>query len=105
MLENIAPGSQVTLKVVKEPTSAAARKTIVRLLSKDRGVKRENERLRKARVKHFSQSRRGGRFWDVNVVKQAAVEAKPGVSKTITASLDVLSDLRSVSRFVEVSKA
>ena len=105
MLDNIAPGSKVQVKVVKKPTSAAASKTLVRLLCKDRGVKRNNERLRKARKQYFSQNRRGGRFWDVNVVKQDAVAAEPGVTKTIVATLDVLTDLKSVSRFVEVTKA
>jgi hypothetical protein len=105
MLDNIAPGTTVQVKVIQKPTSLAASKTIVRLFSKDPGVKRENQRLRKARKEHFSQNRRGGRFWDVNVVKQRPVAADLGVTKTIVATLDVLKDLNSVSRFVEVTKA
>lgn len=105
MLDKIAPGTTVQVKVVKKPTSAAAGKTIVRLFSKDKSVKKDNERLRKARKTHFSQNRRGGRFWDVNVVKQHPVTAELGTSKTIVATLDVLTDLKSVSRFVEVTKA
>lgn len=105
MLDKIAPGSKVQVKIVKRPTNAAASKTIVRLLSKDKSVKKDNERLRKARQTHFRQNRRGGRFWDVNVVKQHPVAAEPGTSKTIVATLDVLTDLKSVSRFVEVTKA
>ena len=105
MPDTIAPGSKILLTIVKRPSNAAAAKTLVRLLSKDKTVKAENERLRKTRVSNLRQNRRGGRFWDVNVVKQPAVEAKIGVSKTIIASLDVLTDLRSVSRFVEVKPA
>jgi len=105
MLDKIAPGSKVQVKVTKKPTSASAAKTIVRLLSKDRTVKAHNERLRKARKEHFSQNRRGGRFWDVNVVKQHPVDGSIGESGTITATIDVLRDLKSVSKFVEVTKA
>jgi hypothetical protein len=105
MLDKIAPGSKVSVKVTKKPTNAAAAKTLVRLLSKDRAHKANTERLRKARVKHFSQNRRGGRFWDVNVVKQHPLDGSIGESGTITATLDVLRDLASVSRFVEVTKA
>jgi hypothetical protein len=105
MLENITPGSKVNVKVTKRPTNQAAAKTIVRLLSKSKAAKLENERLRKARKAHFSQNRRGGRFWDVNVVKQHPLTGALGESKTITATLDVLTDLKSVSRFVEVTKA
>jgi hypothetical protein len=105
MLQDIKPGTKVQVKVTKAPTNAAARKTIVRLLSKDKTVQAEDARLRKARKNNFRQGRRGGRFWDINVPKQPAVEARAGTSKTITATLDVLSDLKSVSRFVEVSEA
>ena len=101
----IAPGSKINVKVVKKPTSAAAAKTIVRLLSKDRGVKAENARLRRARKNHLDQKQRGGRFWDINVPKQEAVTADLGVEKTIVASPDVITDLKSVSKFVEVAKA
>ena len=105
MLDNIAPGSRINVKIVKNPSNAAAAKTLVRLLSKDRAAKAENDRLRRVRKSNFSQKQRGGRFWDSNVVKQHPVEATPGATGTITATLDVLTDLRSVSRFVEVSPA
>jgi hypothetical protein len=103
MLDKIAPGSKVNVKVVKMPTNQAARKTIVRLLSKDASVKRDNKRLARTRRDSFRQAQRGGRFWNINVVKQAAVKADPGVVKTIIATLDVLTDLKSVAKFVEVT--
>lgn len=105
MLDNIAPGSRVNVKVVKRPTNAAAQKTLVRLLSKDAKARAENRRLARARQSGFRQKQRGGRFWDINVVKQQPVQARQGEAGTITATLDVLKDLRSVSRFVEVTPA
>ncbi|MCX5658242.1 MAG: hypothetical protein NTW19_00800 [Planctomycetota bacterium] len=105
MLNDIAPGSTVNVKVVKKPTTAAAAKTIVRILSKSVRVKAENERLRKSRKTHFRQAGRGGRLWNINVVKQHPVKGIEGESETLTATLDVLTDLRSVSRFVDVTKA
>lgn len=105
MSSNIAPGSKVVIKVVKAPTNQAAAKTITRLLSKDAAARKENDRLGRVRKAHWSQSRRGGRFWDINVVKQIAVKPTVGASGTIVASLDVLTDLKSVSRFVQVAKA
>lgn len=105
MLENIAPGSKVVVKIVKKPTNAAAIKTLVRILSKSTRVKAENARLLKARKTYFRQAGRGGRFWDIHVVKQRPVKGAEGESETLTATLDVLTDLRSVSRFVDVTKA
>lgn len=104
-MSDIKPGSQITVTVTKQPTNAAGRKTVVRLLSKDENVKLENNRLKKARENHFRQTRRGGRFWDVNVVKQHPVKGLEGETGTITATLDVIQDLASVQRFVEVKPA
>lgn len=105
MLDKITPGSKITVKIVKKPTNAAAAKTLVRVLSKDPTVVKENDRLRRARKTHLRQSRRGGRFWDVNVVKQHPLAAEAGVTKTIIATPSVITDLGSVSRFIEVAKA
>ncbi|MEX0774499.1 MAG: hypothetical protein WD042_02170 [Phycisphaeraceae bacterium] len=104
-MPEIDPGSSIRVKVTKRPTNAAARKTIVRLLSKDSSVAKENQRHRKIRAKGIRWDPRGGRLWATRVVKQPAVAAEPGVEKTITATLDVLRDLASVERFVEVQKA
>jgi hypothetical protein len=104
-MNTIAPGTKISITIVKKPTSAAAAKTLVRLLRKDRSVQKEAARLKKTRKTHFRQAARGGRLWNINVVTQPAVEAKLGVCKTITATLDVLTDLKSVSRFVEVKPA
>ncbi|MCE9589553.1 MAG: hypothetical protein K8S99_03400 [Planctomycetes bacterium] len=105
MLDTIAPGTKITVKIVKRPTNAAAAKTLVRVLSKDPMVIKENDRLRRVRKTQFAQARRGGRFWDINVVKQQPVKAETGVSKTVVATPSVLADLKSVSRFIEVAKA
>jgi hypothetical protein len=101
-MSDIKPGSKISVKVLKRPASAAAVKTVVRLLSKDVTVKHENARLKQARENHFRQKRRGGRFWDILVPKQHPVKGEPGESGVITASLDVLTDLKSVAKYVEV---
>lgn len=105
MSNDIAPGSKINVKVIQTPTNAAATKTIVRLLSKDHSVKLENERLRKTRKSHLTHHQRGGRQWYVWVPKIFPVKGVAGESGTIVASLDVLTDLRSVEKFVEVTKA
>lgn len=105
MTQDIKVGSKINVKVVKQPTNAAAAKTIVRLLSKDSAVQKENDRLRRARKNGLREAQRGGRMWKIRVVKQHPVAAKIGESGVIVATTDVLTDLNSVSRFVEVSKA
>lgn len=104
-MQNIATGDKITVKVVQQPSNAAARKTIVRLLSKDHDVKAENRRIEKSRTRHTKQKQRGGRMWTVRLVKQRPVKGDVGESGTIMASADVIRDLGSVERFVEVGKA
>ncbi|MEM6460193.1 MAG: hypothetical protein AAF710_12465 [Planctomycetota bacterium] len=107
MSSDIAPGTKINVKVVKRPTNAAAGKTLVRLLSKDPAAVAENKRHAKVRKKAQWMSSRGGRWrvWESRLAKQHPVAAEPGASGTIVASVDVLRDLPSVSRFVEVSPA
>lgn len=103
MPANIKTGSQVNIKIVKQPTNAAAQKTLVRLLSKDDQIKAENKRLETARAKNLRLANRGGRKWAVRVVKQHPVKGRVGETGTIKASYDVIKDLQSVERFIEIS--
>ena len=68
-------------------------------------VAAENKRLTKVRMKHFRTISRGGRQYPIRPVKQRPVTGRAGESGTIRASVDVLSDLSSVSRFIEVTEA
>ncbi len=104
-LDTIKPGSTITVKIVTRPTNIAASKTLERLLAKDPAVKREVARHRRIRESNTTTKTRGGRDWVQRMPKQHPVEGKLGESGTITASLDVLRDLKSVSRFVEVEAA
>ncbi len=105
MATTITPGSTVTLKVVKAPTNAAAVKTIVRLLSKDKVVMAENKRQRQIRKRLYAPQARGGRTYGGYIVKQHPVHGKIGEQGTIFASIDVCKDLKSVERFIEITTA
>ena len=105
MLDQITPGSQVHIKVVKRPTNAAASKTLARLLSKDATVAIENKRLDKVRKSNYKPRMRGGRLYGGQMVKLHPVKGQLGDAGTVTATLDVLTDLKSVSRFVSVEAA
>ena len=104
-ISDIAPGTKINVKIVKQPTSAAASKTLERLLSKDPAVIAENKRHAKIRKKAQWMSTRGGRWrvWESRLAKQHPVQGKLGEEGTFVASYDVIKDLPSVARFVEVS--
>jgi hypothetical protein len=101
----IALGSMIHVKIVRQPTTARAAKTLERLLCKDRGLQKEVKRQSKIRKEGFRSHQRGGRPWEVRVVKQHAAEGKVGEQGTIWATADVIRDLGSVERFIEITPA
>ncbi len=103
MLDDIQPGTTVQVTVVKNPTNEAAAKTLVRLLYKDAHNQALNHHLRKVRASQYQPRPRGGRMYGGQMVKLHPVQAKPGQAGKIRATVDVLRDLKSVSRFIEVA--
>jgi len=101
-IATVKPGSRINVKVVKQPTSVAAAKTIARVLCKDEEVAAENRRQRKVRDRNYNPKMRGGRLYGGRVVKQHAAKGEIGETGVITATVDVIRDLQSVSRFIEV---
>lgn len=105
MLDKFAPGSKINVKIVKQPTNAAATKTLMRVLANDPVVAEEHKRQAKLRKVHYNPQPRAGRLWGGQLVKQHPIKGRIGESGTVVATTAVLRDLGSVHRFVEVSKA
>jgi hypothetical protein len=103
--KEIGLGSQVRVEIVKTPTSAAARKTLVRVLAKDPEVSRVKSRDKLARSRSVRVKQRGGRPWEHRPAMRVPVDARVGAAGTVKATADVLRDLESVSRFVKVTAA
>jgi len=98
---DIKPGSRIALQIKAMPTSEAARKTVVRLCSKDPDVQRINRRRKRSRPS-LRTKMRGGRFWQHRMKARSAAEIEPGRRYTILASPDVIRDLPSVRRWIDV---
>ncbi|MFO0974113.1 MAG: hypothetical protein U1A27_11855 [Phycisphaerae bacterium] len=105
MVPDIKPGSMVKLEVTRRPTSEAAAKTLSRLFKKD-PVNQRADRLRtKLRTRQMQGRRRGGRIWWVRPFAPRLIQPQAGASCQIRATIDVLRDLGSVTRFVRVTSA
>lgn len=105
MSQTIALGSKINVQIVKQPTNAAARKTLIRLLSKDRDTRVANNHLQQVRKVHHDPQPRGGRLYGGRLVKKHLLQGKVGEAGTLLASVDVITDLRSVEQFVHISNA
>lgn len=104
-LDTIKPGSTVTVKVTKTPTNAAGVKTLQRVLAKDPVQQKDVRRLRRIREQETQIHQRGGRQWHVRIPKPTKIHGRAGESGTVKATLDVLRDLRSIEKFVDVRVA
>lgn len=104
-MQDITPGSKVTVKIVKAPASEGARKTLERVLMKSDDMKVEDARLKRARKNNIKNDMRGGRIYPRRVPKQHPIKGVVGEQQTVVATLDVIRDLKSVERFIEVSAA
>jgi hypothetical protein len=102
---DINPGAVVSVKVKKTPTNEAAAKTLSRLFAKDPVNKRARVRRKKLLAGAMDVRRRGGRPWEVRPKAPRLVQPAAGDACRIRATSDVIGDVRSVSRFVEVSAA
>ncbi|MEM6333151.1 MAG: hypothetical protein AAF078_09755 [Planctomycetota bacterium] len=102
-MDAIQPGQTITVTVTKPVTREAASKTLARLLAKDETHKAELDRRAKVRRKGYDPQPRGGRLYGGHVkITHAPVKGQQGETGTIRATPDVIRDLKSVERFVEV---
>jgi hypothetical protein len=99
---DIKPGSKVSIKITKNPSNEAAAKTLSRIFAKDPVNKRARVRRKKLLADAVDPRRRGGRPWEVRSKAPRLVKPMQGDACHILATMDVIRDLGSVSRFVEV---
>ncbi len=95
---DIQPGSRVTLTVTSFIRSDSARKTLARLFVKDPEV----AKLRRRGPKPVTDTRRAGRIWKNRPSGSIHIAPQVGESAKLLATVDVIRDLQSVSRYVEV---
>ncbi len=99
---DIKPGSKVSIKITKNPSNEAAAKTLSRIFAKDPVNKRARVRRKKLLSEAMDPRRRGGRPWEVRSKAPRLVQPQRGDACNILATNDVIRDLGSVSRFIEV---
>lgn len=99
---NVTPGSSIRVEVTSHPTNAAATKTLARLFRRDPEMARMQRHQQRKRPS-YEEWQRGNRFWHHQMKTSSPIRVEPGVSYQMRATLDVIRDLESVSRFVKVS--
>ncbi|UCD28197.1 MAG: hypothetical protein JSV03_14060 [Planctomycetota bacterium] len=100
MAAKIKPGKWIKVKITSVPKAANNIKTMIRVFEKDQNMQTTRKRLAKSRpVKTHI---RGGRPWADRPQRLPVVKIEPGATYRVFASVDVLRDLESVEKFVEI---
>ena len=99
---DITPGKTVSIEITAEPRSAAAESTLIRVCRKDPQAAKFHRTLKRDRPS-WQTWRRGGRFWHHQMRSKPAVSLTKGSRYSVFATVDVIRDLASVSRWVKVT--
>lgn len=99
---DIQPGQTIMVEVSNPPRSAAAEKTLYRVLYKDPSWAKAR-RIQKEKRPSVREWRRGGRWWTHRMKTRPAFALAPGEKFQLRATLDVIRDLKSVARHVSVA--
>ena len=102
---SVEPGQMVRVKIVRRPASERATKTLARVLAKDPANRAEQRARKLSRRRAMTSRQRGGRQWEHRPTRIAPFRGEVGEQSTVLATLDVIKDLNSVRRFIEVSTA
>ena len=102
-MAEVKPGQWVSVKVVSRPRAAARVKTLMRLFNQD--LKNQKARERQNRSRPSREHRRGGRMWQDHPTRLPVVKIEKGATCRVFASVDVLRDLESVGKNVEITPA
>ncbi len=102
-MADVMPGQWIKVTVKSEPRSEGGRKTLMRLFQQDPAVLKERRRL--ARTRTVRTKRRGGRLWAIRPSRVPAAKTGPGASYRLFASVETLTALRRLARYVDITPA
>jgi hypothetical protein len=105
MLDSLKAGQKIQCTITKLPRNEAAVDTIERLMRQEPSVKKGLRRAQRRRRQDMIVYNRGNRDWYKREVCGKQVKAKSGSTWTMTYSVQVLPELRSLESYLSVKSA
>lgn len=105
MLDSMKAGQKIRCTITKLPRNEAAVDTIERLMRQEPSVKRGLRRAQRRRRQDMIVYNRGNRDWYKREICGKQVQAKAGASWTMTYSVQVLPELKSLASYLSVQSA
>ena len=104
--DKIVPNTDLTFTIVKEPVRPASRKTIERLMWMQPQVKKDFSMLQRLRrQKGIKYTVRAGRVWFDRPRATRTMRATKGASFTLYVTPQIVNDLKSVQKYLDVTSA
>jgi hypothetical protein len=104
--DKIVPNTEMTFTIIKEPTRPASRKTIERLMWMQPQAKKDHSMLQRLRKqKGIKYTIRAGRVWFDRPRATRTMRAERGASFTLKITPQIVNDLKSVSKYLDVTTA
>jgi len=102
--DQIVPNTEMTFKITALPTRPAAKKTIERLMWMQSDKKRDLKMLqRRRKQKDIKHTVRAGRVWLDRPRATRTARAELGASFTLRVTPQIVNDLNSVAKYLDVS--
>ena len=105
VLNTAKPGQDLRCTVTAEPRTEKAVQTIARLMRRDQDHKRNLRRAQQLRKRRLNIYIRGGRRWASREKAADVVRVAQGAKWTMPFTPDLLTELRSVERFLTIEAA
>ena len=103
---DLVPGQNVTFTVTRAPHREAQRKTIQRLMRMQGHIQRGLQKLAvRRRQKDNRPYRRAGKTWVDRARTTKLTKVAPGESFTLRLTPQIIPDIRSVEKFLEMKAA
>lgn len=105
MLDTLKPGQNIRCTITSAPRTEAGIDTLERLMRQEPGIKRGLRKAQRRRRQNMVVYNRGNRDWYKRELCGRLVQAKKGASWTMTYSLQIAPELRSLAKYVQIKPA
>jgi hypothetical protein len=105
MLDTLKPGQTIRCTITAAPRTEAGIDTLERLMRQEPSIKRGLRRAQRRRRQDMVVYNRGNRDWYKREICGKLVQARKGASWTMQYSLQILPELKSLAKYLQVKPA
>lgn len=105
MIDSLKPGQTIHCTITSAPRTEAGIDTLERLMRQEPAIKRGLRKAQRRRRQNMVVYNRGNRDWYKRELCGRLVKAKKGAAWTMTYSLQIAPELRSLAKYLQIKPA